>query len=242
MKLDRDKGCSPTCRLSCMWELRKVPPRFSPRSRCMNCEASVLALPFESELTQMNEAWLRAWRPLCSSLRSSQCQSKACLADQRISCWRLAAPRQWHRATRSSNIPPLDSLTQLYNVRGFATHRSPAGQKTFARKSPSTTNAGEARFRTADLSPAELQRVFGRRCPPPHIANRLLRILQYRRLHGTLDLELPSNLGSTLKNHPSFVENGLRWLRKTYPVDEDAAILARIVKEEDEAEKAALDR
>lgn len=67
------------------------------------------------------------------------------------------------------------------------------------------------------------------------MGNRILSVLQGRRLQGTLDLDLPSDITRAVR--PRTIETGLHWLRKNYPVDEDAAIMARIEREEREEEE-----
>lgn len=65
------------------------------------------------------------------------------------------------------------------------------------------------------------------------MANSLLRVLHCRRVNGTLDLDLPPHLAAHVtQRYPDAVEDGLRWLRREHPVDEDAAILRRIEREE----------
>lgn len=58
--------------------------------------------------------------------------------------------------------------------------------------------------------------------------NELLRILQDQRVSGTLDEEILAS--------PNNIRRGLAWLRLTLPVDEDAALVARLEREEHEAE------
>lgn len=93
------------------------------------------------------------------------------------------------------------------------------------------------KFRSNELSEEEIYFVFGRDPPPADFANRLLRILNGRRHDGTLDLALPEDVQEGLEEYPDAFEDGLRWLRETYPVDEDEAIMARIDREEHELER-----
>ncbi|GAB1209008.1 hypothetical protein APSETT445_007773 [Aspergillus pseudonomiae] len=67
-----------------------------------------------------------------------------------------------------------------------------------------------------------------------------LAILQGRRLDGTLDLDLPSDITRSVR--PSSLDAALQWLRKNYPLDEDAAILARIEREELQEEEKLVRR
>ncbi|KIX92906.1 uncharacterized protein Z520_11382 [Fonsecaea multimorphosa CBS 102226] len=93
------------------------------------------------------------------------------------------------------------------------------------------------KFQDAELSREQILSIFGRHAPPTEYANRLLRILHGRRHDGTLDLPLPKDVESQLGKFPHAVEDGLRYLRQTYPIDEDEAILYRIEREEDELPK-----
>jgi rhomboid-like protein len=70
------------------------------------------------------------------------------------------------------------------------------------------------------------------------MGNRILSVLHGRRLEGTLDVNLPSDIIRTVR--PRTIENGLQWLRANHPIDEDAAILARIEREEKEEEERLL--
>ncbi|KAL1967541.1 hypothetical protein VTN77DRAFT_3056 [Rasamsonia byssochlamydoides] len=67
------------------------------------------------------------------------------------------------------------------------------------------------------------------------MGNRILAVLQGRRLQGTLDLDLPADITSAVR--PRLIENALKWLRKHHPVDEDAAIKARVEREVREEEE-----
>ena len=90
----------------------------------------------------------------------------------------------------------------------------------------------ELAFRRNDLRAYELKVVFGPNPPPLPLANSLLKTLHSRRVNGTLDIDLPTKLTSRLKPYPGAVDEALRWLRREYPLDEDAAILRRIEREE----------
>ncbi|OAP64805.1 hypothetical protein AYL99_00777 [Fonsecaea erecta] len=93
------------------------------------------------------------------------------------------------------------------------------------------------KFQDAELSREQILSIFGRHAPPTQVANRLLRVLHGRRHDGTLDLPLPKDVESQLGKFPHAVEDGLRYLRQAYPIDEDEAILYRIEREEDELDK-----
>jgi rhomboid-like protein len=90
-------------------------------------------------------------------------------------------------------------------------------------------------IRSQPLSAAQIKTIFGTAKVSPAMGNRILSVLQGRRLQGTLDLDLPTDITRAVRSHT--VESGLNWLRKNYPVNEDAAILARIEREEREEEE-----
>ncbi|EHY54117.1 hypothetical protein ABEF92_008249 [Exophiala dermatitidis] len=92
------------------------------------------------------------------------------------------------------------------------------------------------RFQKGELTSREVIDIFGPRAPPVPFANRLLRVLHGRRHDGTLDLPLPEDVQSELHKYPHAFDDGLHWLRQTYPIDEDAAIMARIEREEHASE------
>ena len=87
-------------------------------------------------------------------------------------------------------------------------------------------------FRSEHLTKRELARVFGSQIPPSDFANRLLRILHARRVDGTLDIDPPEEVTRQLQHYPYAAADALRWLRQTYPIDEDAAIMQRLDREE----------
>ncbi|KAG5293498.1 rhomboid family protein [Histoplasma capsulatum G186AR] len=97
------------------------------------------------------------------------------------------------------------------------------------------------RFRARDLSAHEISQIFG---PELHISvpmgNRILRILQERRITGTIDVDLPADISKVVAE--STILTGLEWLRKRYPMDEDAAILKRIEREEIAEEQKLIKR
>ena len=99
----------------------------------------------------------------------------------------------------------------------------------------STSQVSHAVYRRSDVtkpssndvptqSPATIRIIFGRSTVDAVKGNRLLRQLQHRRISGTLDT--PTTFP------PADVDLALAWLRKTFPLDEDAAINARLDREE----------
>lgn len=94
--------------------------------------------------------------------------------------------------------------------------------------------------RAKPFSAAEIRTIFGRRKVSGALGNRILSVLHGRRLSGTLDLDLPADITSSVPQ--STLDAGLKWLRINYPIDEDAAILARIEREELEEEQRLIRR
>ena len=92
-------------------------------------------------------------------------------------------------------------------------------------------------FRQGDLTSRELIQIFGSQTPPPTFANRLLRILHARRVDGTLDIDPPEDVTEELQKYPYATAEALEWLRTHYTIDEDAAIMQRLEREESAAEK-----
>lgn len=82
------------------------------------------------------------------------------------------------------------------------------------------------------MSPSEVKTIFSFNAPPAPLANTLLKVVHSRRVNGALDLDPPPKLARKLKPYPNAWEDALRWLRQKHPIDEDAAILRRIERED----------
>ena len=81
------------------------------------------------------------------------------------------------------------------------------------------------------LSKAQIAEIFGPGIDPG-LGTKLLYTLQKQRISGTLDNEInEEGINGVL------IARGLSWLRKNYFVDEDAAIIKRIEKEEKKLEE-----
>lgn len=96
------------------------------------------------------------------------------------------------------------------------------------------------KVRERPFSAAEIKKIFGGQELSPQMGNRALAVIQGRRIAGTLDLEFPADIASSL-NLQQF-EAALEWLRKNRPIDEDAAIIGRIEREEREEEARLIRR
>ncbi|KAL4999542.1 hypothetical protein BDV10DRAFT_53180 [Aspergillus recurvatus] len=105
-----------------------------------------------------------------------------------------------------------------------------------ANKPTTPTVEKGVKLRDVPFSKAEIAKIFGSRTKlSPAMGNRVLSVLQARRHAGTLDLDLPADI--TRAARPFTINAGLEYLRKNYPMDEDAAIMARIEREEQEHEE-----
>ena len=83
-----------------------------------------------------------------------------------------------------------------------------------------------------ELSLHEVRQIMGQGMTKKK-GNEVLSRLQKRRITGTLDYEAKSPSADA-----HIVDEALVWLRKTYPLDEDAAIVRRVEREEGEHEKS----
>lgn len=95
------------------------------------------------------------------------------------------------------------------------------------------------------LSAAQIDSIFGKGRLSAELGNLLLAHLHGRRVAGTPEVELPVWIALAADGDgggESAVDCGLRWLRSQYPIDEDAAILARIEREEREQEQKLIRR
>ncbi|PGH15830.1 hypothetical protein AJ79_02211 [Helicocarpus griseus UAMH5409] len=127
--------------------------------------------------------------------------------------------------------------------RPFASTTFPAARsKTPRTPAPLKSNKRDdgIRFRNSDLSATEISQIFGQEQIPVPLANRMLRILQERRVSGTIDVDLPADIKDVVSEEVTLT--GLDWLREKYPMDEDAAILKRIEREAKEEEQRLIRR
>jgi rhomboid-like protein len=194
----------------------------------------------------MHPIWMTAWRPARCYIQSSKTTTDTHGLRQVFS---LLA-RQQDRAIRSCDaFPPIARSTcksgnqkrSQSTARPFSTAATFQFQKASLYQQQIPPRApSELAFRRNDLRPYEVKVVFGSNAPPLELANTLLKILHSRRVNGTLDLDLPAKLASQVKAYPHAVQNALQWLRLEYPIDEDAAILQRIEREEAGAGDEAL--
>ena len=191
----------------------------------------------------MHNVWTVALRPASSCLRSSiWTAEKSCLrnafsvlANSHKTAQHLLPKRATDQIPldRRKNIAIAARSIQSSTRREFRT--SSILQKLKPNK-PGNVEQGLA-FRSQDLTQRELARIFGSQVPPLEFANRLLRILHARRVDGTLDIDPPEEVTRQLQKYPYAAADALKWLRVAYPIDEDAAIIQRLEREESNIEQ-----
>lgn len=136
-----------------------------------------------------------------------------------------ASPQRSWGKLASSRLPRL-AQTKLPILRELRKQSSWASSWKASLWKPSSNEEGAQGEVTGEneisLSPAEVDKIFGRKMDSEKgIA--ILMTIQKRRLDGTLDYKMP---------FPDImIDRGLAWLRKRNPMDEDAAIMARIDRE-----------
>lgn len=192
-----------------------------------------------------NALWV-AWRIPCSGLRSPSVLPPVSF---RPVCGKLRM-RPWTVSSCSINRP--FSSLQPISLRGHY----PSAVTTFPerfthgpiqRRLKRTTAAAKSTTKKFESLPGERPRsekqiksIFASNDISAGLGNRTLAVLQARRVQGTLDLDLPSDITRAVPQLQ--LDTALEWLRQNYPIDEDAAILARIEREEYEAEQKLVRR
>ena len=188
------------------------------------------------------EVWAASRIP-CSGLRRSSVLStvifRPACRDLRIT---PADPYGILRRSFSSlNLLPRDNIRPT-SVLLFPQHPIPLPfQRRYRRSlaSQAVWGQNETLPDKKTLPKSEIKAIFGRDVPV-ELGNRILAVLHARRLEGTLDLDLPNEIARAF-TQPQ-LDNALDWLREKYPLDEDSAILARIEREEREAEEKLVRR
>ncbi|KAL4975472.1 hypothetical protein BDW66DRAFT_160442 [Aspergillus desertorum] len=194
----------------------------------------------------MSNAFGVAWRTPCLGLRPQNLHAPnlavpfRSLGRQISPTWSLdSTPRQLLNSKRPFAIlfpsTSVSACCSLFPYRILP--RSFQSSAALSANKPTTPPVDKGvKLRDVPFSKEEIKDIFGSRTNLSHaMGNRVLSVLQARRLAGTLDLDLPSDI--TRAAPPSAINAGLKYLRKNYPVDEDAAIMARIEREEQEYEE-----
>lgn len=189
-----------------------------------------------------------AWRVPCSGIRSSGLSlSFSSHSSQAVGRHLRISPFSRHSSSshtplssfnsslrtesrlRCPSKPPFTSLTPI-----FTRSKRTAAPKHSPKKSGGSNLPGGR-----NLTEAEINFIFGPGISAKH-GNRALGALHTQRLEGTLDLDLPADV--VRNTNESQLASALQWLRENHPVDEDSAILARIEKEERQAEEKLVRR
>ena len=190
-----------------------------------------------------NAIWV-AWRIPCSGLRPSSVLPPVTF---RPVCRDFRITPSLYNSTSRRLLSSVSTLFRAQNrpstLRFFPRYTPPAPIQSRLRNTAAPaqpeSNSSESLLEKP-LSDAEIKAVFGRSKISTKLGNRALEVLQARRLEGTLDLDLPLDITRAVSQ--SQLDLGLEWLRVNYPIDEDAAILARIEREEYEAEQKLVRR
>ncbi|KAL4789891.1 hypothetical protein BDV19DRAFT_14103 [Aspergillus venezuelensis] len=190
-----------------------------------------------------------AWRTPCLGLRPPSLHPPNSIAPFRsfangrqTPTWLLDnTPRRLFSSAKSSSVilspsttSKLQCLPITNRIRSRCFQTSSAVLASAKPKAPPVETG--VFLRNKPFSKAEIVQIFGPQARlGPTMGNRVLSVLQGRRLAGTLDLDFPADI--TRAAPPATLDAGLEYLRKNYPVDEDAAIMERIEREEREEEE-----
>ncbi|KAJ6142640.1 hypothetical protein N7471_002093 [Penicillium samsonianum] len=198
----------------------------------------------------MSNAVWAVWRAPCPGLRTSvlPVTFRPASRDLRITPWRK------YSTSRHSMLPIPNLLSQLFthpsrptpnpiSPQRFNPFSTPRRFKRTSAASPKPkpkSDPSEVLPRQKPFSDAEIKAIFGPAKFNAKLGNRILAVLHGHRLTGTLDADLPVDIARAVTNQQ--VDAALEWLRDQYPVDEDAAIFARIEREERAAEEKLVRR
>ena len=197
----------------------------------------------------MQHVWTIAWRPAIQCTKHGTALPGLVGLGQTLASSNSPSPftkvsTTLYRARYSSSLGlssqnGLSNHSRLFHrFYSFRASQSPSQKPPRQRHRPSAQASSRLSLNLHTLQNEEVASVFGSDGPPPELANTLLRVLQARRMNGTLDLEFHPKLGRRLAPYPEAFEQGLQWLRTQYPLDEDAAILQRIEREDDAVNQA----
>lgn len=198
----------------------------------------------------MSNAVWAVWRAPCPGLRTSvlPVTFRPASRDLRITPWRM------YSTSRQSTLPTPNLLSQLFSrpSRPTPTPISPqrfnpvSTPRRFKRTSAASpkpkpkSDPSEVHPRQKPFSDAEIKAIFGPVKFNAKLGNRILAVLHGHRLTGTLDADLPIDIARAVIQQQ--LDIAMEWLRNEYPVDEDAAILARIEREDRAAEEKLVRR
>jgi rhomboid-like protein len=180
----------------------------------------------------MQHAWLIAWRSAHSCAPAGKATTIFSGLSQSVSVFsRSVAPSYstfFPKPCQSLNPWRSWGFNRSFSV-GAASRFKPSSQY----RQPVPPRApSQLAFRKTDLRPQEVRVIFGAKAPPIALANILLKVVNSRRVNGTLDLDPPPKLAQKIAPYPRAWSTALRWLRQQYPIDEDTAIVRRIERED----------
>ena len=180
----------------------------------------------------MNHAESVVLRIARNCLRLSSCQRSARTAGSRT---RVSQPLFGHEKRNLHTSTFLSASSRLHVQQRISSLRRSFHQSLTAQKlKPYGVEKPEKglSFQDAELDDDEIVAIFGPDAPSMEFGNRLLRILHGRRTDGTLDIPLPIDVREELEEYPGVIEDGLQYLRKQFPIDEDEAIMFRVERED----------
>ena len=136
----------------------------------------------------------------------------------------------WQRLSSSKHHVSLPWAA--FRPRPIQSRRYAQKSGSISRKQNADVGRGTMSFKP--LSAVQISKVFGPTVNPA-IGNRLLRTVQQQRLDGMLD-----EVVAEKDTDDVMTSQALLWLRQTYPMDEDAAMIRRVDREERELEEKYL--
>ncbi len=167
----------------------------------------------------MSAAGPALWRTIGLGFVNPSLRRKAVLEIGPLQRW-SQSKRSWIQQPQKSSIA-LSSQPRRMNFSTISKCHAQVGvphsKKSFTAQDPQILR---------DLSPREIASIFGD-ITPVERGNGILQQLQSQRVSGTLDEGIP--------DEPETVKaEALTWLRQNVPWDEDASIIARLDREEEE--------
>jgi len=159
------------------------------------------------------------WRTIGLGFVSPSLRKKAVLELAHLQRW-SQLKRLWTQQPQCSS----NALTSQLRRTSFSTVAKWHAQVGVSRSKKPLTSQDSRSLR--DLSPPEIASIFGDSTPVEN-GNKILQKLQSQRVSGTLDEGIPEE--------PEIVTaEALAWLRRYVPWDEDASIVERLDREEEE--------
>ncbi|RAH50937.1 rhomboid protease PCP1 [Aspergillus brunneoviolaceus CBS 621.78] len=190
-----------------------------------------------------------AWRAPCPGLRASSLFLSVSPKPLPLASYLTSSLRP--SSSRHRNLLSARSFCFLRDASALRHSRnplvfSPVPTRSFQTSAPLRSSKPPAvdhgvKPRPEPFSLADINAIFGARAKVSQsMGNRVLAVLHGRRLNGTLDLDLPVDISRSVRPHS--LDAALSYLREHYPMDEDAAIMARIEREELEEEQKLIRR